>query len=101
METGPEKQNQCDGISMTECLLNDLSVLSLSNDRDNLEKVEADETSHPLILRPPVARKKLLIMDLNGLLADIVSNPPKGCKPDIKIMRRAGENCCLNICQLI
>ncbi|XP_031394385.1 uncharacterized protein LOC116205846 isoform X2 [Punica granatum] len=34
-------------------------------------------------------RKKLLILDINGLLADIVSPPPKECKADIKIARRA------------
>lgn len=37
-------------------------------------------------------RKKLLILDINGLLADVVSPPPKECKADIKIARRAGEN---------
>lgn len=37
-------------------------------------------------------RKKLLILDINGLLADIVSPPPREYKADIKIARRAGEN---------
>ncbi|KAK4801857.1 hypothetical protein SAY86_000060 [Trapa natans] len=33
--------------------------------------------------------KKLLILDINGLLADIVSPPPKEFKADIKFARRA------------
>ncbi|XP_048139845.1 uncharacterized protein LOC115727752 [Rhodamnia argentea] len=39
----------------------------------------------PLFFR----RRKLLILDINGLLADIVSPPPKDYKADIKIARRA------------
>ncbi|GMH15128.1 hypothetical protein Nepgr_016969 [Nepenthes gracilis] len=35
------------------------------------------------------SRKKLLILDINGLLADIVYPPPKGYKADIKIAGRA------------
>ncbi|XP_030452184.1 uncharacterized protein LOC115674019 isoform X2 [Syzygium oleosum] len=34
-------------------------------------------------------RRKLLILDINGLLADIVSPPPKDYKADINIARRA------------
>ncbi|KAA8547904.1 hypothetical protein F0562_004333 [Nyssa sinensis] len=49
------------------------------------------EISHPSPERAPVAysRRKLLILDVNGLLADIVSPPPKECKADINISRRA------------
>ncbi|KAI7744777.1 hypothetical protein M8C21_005133 [Ambrosia artemisiifolia] len=35
------------------------------------------------------SKKMLLILDLNGLLADVINPPPKDCKPDIKISRRA------------
>lgn len=35
------------------------------------------------------SRKKLLILDVNGLLADIISPPPKDCKSDKNILRRA------------
>ncbi|KAK9272911.1 hypothetical protein L1049_003290 [Liquidambar formosana] len=47
--------------------------------------------SHSSPKRPLVGRlrKKLLILDVNGLLADIVSPPPKDYKADIKIARRA------------
>lgn len=45
---------------------------------------------------PPVRsllshRRKLLILDINGLLADIVSPPPKDHKADVNIARRAGD----------
>ncbi|KAL8200652.1 hypothetical protein R6Q57_011991 [Mikania cordata] len=35
------------------------------------------------------SKKILLILDVNGLLADVINPPPKNCKPDIKISRRA------------
>lgn len=35
------------------------------------------------------SRKKLLILDINGILADIVSPPPRGYKADTKIAGRA------------
>ncbi|KAI3503234.1 hypothetical protein L1887_31673 [Cichorium endivia] len=35
------------------------------------------------------SRKKLLILDVNGLLADIINPPPKDCKSDKSISRRA------------
>lgn len=37
-------------------------------------------------------RRKLLILDVNGLLADIVNPPPKDCNPDACFARRASEN---------
>ena len=43
--------------------------------------------SNPSVSR----RKKLLVLDLNGLLADIVS-PLADCKADINIGRRASES---------
>ncbi|KAI3665819.1 hypothetical protein L6452_44454 [Arctium lappa] len=36
-----------------------------------------------------MSRKKLLILDVNGLLADIIFPPPKDCKSDKNILRRA------------
>lgn len=60
--------------------------LALLNIEDNFL-----EGSHIGIERGPVAclRKKLLILDVNGLLADIVHPPPKECKADTNILRRA------------
>ena len=51
------------------------------------------EISHISLLRAPVGhlRKKLLILDINGVLADIVQPAPKNCKPDFKFAGRARE----------
>ncbi|KAI3813263.1 hypothetical protein L1987_17983 [Smallanthus sonchifolius] len=35
------------------------------------------------------SKKMLLILDVNGLLVDVIHPPPKDCKPDIKISKRA------------
>ncbi|KAL0717959.1 hypothetical protein Bca4012_067281 [Brassica carinata] len=48
-----------------------------------------DEIKQVIVSNPSVSRRrKLLVLDLNGLLADIVS-PLAHCKPDINIGRRA------------
>ncbi|KAF5958703.1 hypothetical protein HYC85_005928 [Camellia sinensis] len=62
------------------------ACLAVLNKEDNFVEV-----SHPSPKRLPVAclRRKLLILDLNGLLADIVCPPPKECKADTNISRRA------------
>ncbi|CAL5370738.1 unnamed protein product [Camellia sinensis] len=62
------------------------ACLAVLNKEDNFVEV-----SHPYPERLPVAclRRKLLILDLNGLLADIVCPPPKECKADTNISRRA------------
>lgn len=62
------------------------ACLAVRNKEDNFVEV-----SHPSPERLPVAclRRKLLILDLNGLLADIVYPPPKECKADTNISRRA------------
>ncbi|KAK0583810.1 hypothetical protein LWI29_003383 [Acer saccharum] len=81
--------------------MNKISTLSLSDEGNSAEIVvlsEVDEAkhdkednfskiSHSSVSRAPVnhLRKKLLILDLNGLLADIVSRPPKDRKADKKI----------------
>nr|DAD46452.1 TPA_asm: hypothetical protein HUJ06_016389 [Nelumbo nucifera] len=44
--------------------------------------------------RAPIShfKRKLLILDLNGLLADIVNFVPDGYKPDKKVSRKAHKN---------
>lgn len=84
-----------------------ISNLSLCNGRNSnevaipsgtvktLNKVNGDSgISNATFPRLPSRhlRKKLLILDINGLLADIVSPPPKEHKADTKIARRAGKN---------
>lgn len=39
------------------------------------------------------SKKILLILDVNGLLADIIHPPPLDCKSDINISRRASKIC--------
>ena len=89
--------------------MNKISALSLSDEGNSAEIVvlsEVDEAkhdkednfskiSHSSVSRAPVnyLRKKLLILDLNGLLADIVSRPPKDRKADKKIANCGGEDC--------
>ncbi|XP_057463049.1 uncharacterized protein LOC130753116 [Actinidia eriantha] len=62
------------------------ACLAVLNKEDNFLEV-----SNPSPGRAPVAclRRKLLVLDINGLLADIVSPPPKECKADTNILRRA------------
>ncbi|XP_073057825.1 uncharacterized protein [Primulina eburnea] len=55
---------------------------------------EAESLSKDLVeypSKPPITtdRRKLLVLDVNGLLAYIVMPPPKGSKADINILRRA------------
>lgn len=38
-------------------------------------------------------KKRLIVLDINGLLADVVSPPPKGHKADATIARRASKDC--------
>ncbi|XP_042507232.1 WD repeat-containing protein 87-like isoform X2 [Macadamia integrifolia] len=62
----------------------DISVGAISKEDNLLEKLP------PLPERSPFStRKKLLILDLNGLLADIVSDAPKGFKADKKIAKKS------------
>ncbi|KAF5480188.1 hypothetical protein F2P56_000954 [Juglans regia] len=65
--------------------MNIISTLTPSDERNN-----CSEISHIPLLRAPIGhlRKKLLILDINGLLADIVRPPPKKCKSDINIAGR-------------
>uniref|UniRef100_A0A2N9IN16 FCP1 homology domain-containing protein n=1 Tax=Fagus sylvatica TaxID=28930 RepID=A0A2N9IN16_FAGSY len=55
------------------------------------EEDKSSKLSHISLVRAPVGhlRKKLLILDLNGLLADIVQPAPKNYKPDFKFAERA------------
>ncbi|KAJ6402557.1 hypothetical protein OIU84_014620 [Salix udensis] len=53
------------------------------------ENVPLESLSCLLEITPIPVRKKLLILDINGVLVDIVSSPPKGHIADIKIAKRA------------
>ncbi|TYK03508.1 ubiquitin-like domain-containing CTD phosphatase 1 isoform X2 [Cucumis melo var. makuwa] len=55
------------------------------------EEVNSLSIFQPPLSRPPNCqmRKKLLVLDINGVLVDIVSPPPKERKADINIARHA------------
>ncbi|KAJ6766517.1 NUCLEAR LIM INTERACTOR-INTERACTING FACTOR-RELATED [Salix purpurea] len=53
------------------------------------ENVPLESLSCLVEITPIPVRKKLLILDINGVLVDIVSSPPKGHIADIKIAKRA------------
>lgn len=102
-----ENETNKDGLLNVDDLKN-MSSLSVSDKRDSPSIISSDtfETKHTnsdgdnnfvaensgaLSIGAPktLLKKKLLVLDLNGLLADVVSNPPKGCHGDIKIRRQA------------
>ncbi|KAK8533861.1 hypothetical protein V6N13_028451 [Hibiscus sabdariffa] len=67
--------------------------LDEGNSEEKIDSFDVNETSDVslTIVIPPVSqsRKKLLVLDLNGLLADIVYAPPNNYSPDAYISGRA------------
>ncbi|XP_043704329.1 eukaryotic translation initiation factor 5B-like isoform X2 [Telopea speciosissima] len=80
-----EQKNEIKISSGNGSVMNDdISVGAISKEDNLLEKLPT------LPERSPCSTpKKLLILDLNGLLADIVSDAPKGFKADKKIARKS------------
>lgn len=87
--------------------VNRLSTLSLSDERGSdvlvissggVKTISGEDISsgisHGSIVKEPFryTGKKLLILDINGLIADIVSPPPKGFASDIRIAGRASKD---------
>lgn len=79
--------------------MNTVSTLTLSNkgnSEENNDSFNANEIYDAsfAIIKPPVSqlRNKLLVLDLNGLLADIVYPPPWNYTADAYIAGRAGES---------
>ncbi|MBA0741179.1 hypothetical protein Gogos_014349 [Gossypium gossypioides] len=77
-------------------LVNSISTLTLSDGRNSEEtgdSIFANETNDVslTIVKTPVSqlRKKLIVLDVNGLLADIIYRPPKNYKADAHIAGRA------------
>lgn len=67
-----------------EEILNDQNVIASSfKDSANHHEMQPVRT---LVTK---SKKKLLILDVNGLLADIIHPPPKDCKSDTRILKRA------------
>ncbi|EPS73978.1 hypothetical protein M569_00776, partial [Genlisea aurea] len=48
-----------------------------------------NKCSYPKIARPISVRKKLLVLDVNGILVDIVRPPPKNCRGDVHMYGQA------------
>lgn len=79
--------------------MNMISTLTLSdegNEEENSDSFDANERNDVslAIIKNPVCqlRKKLLVLDLNGLLVDIVDRPPKTYIADARIEGRASKN---------
>ncbi|VVB01584.1 unnamed protein product [Arabis nemorensis] len=72
----------CDGANTENEIDASVTVAATVKD-DSCVRIDEGNRSNP-----SVSRKKLLVLDLNGLLANIVSSFP-GCKADIVIGRRA------------
>ena len=60
---------------------------------NELRKLYRQKTLQISTVRPSIVclKKKLIILDLNGLLVDIVSPPPKYRKPDAMVGKKASE----------
>lgn len=62
----------------------------LVNRGENPPDISQSQPERALICH---SRKKLLILDVNGLLADILPYPVEGYKPDIIVSRKSGQSC--------
>ncbi|KAI5340773.1 hypothetical protein L3X38_020047 [Prunus dulcis] len=81
-----KKSNLLQDISLSDNLRQEYGAVKTMNEVDHSSGI-----SNRSIVRAPVCdiEKKLLILDINGLLADIVSPPPKGLASDKRIAGRA------------
>lgn len=80
-------------LSLVDERSDDIVVISSGAVKTMNEVDHSSGISNRSIVRAPVCdiEKKLLILDINGLLADIVSPPPKGLASDKRIAGRASE----------
>ncbi|BBH00219.1 Haloacid dehalogenase-like hydrolase superfamily protein [Prunus dulcis] len=78
-------------MSLVDERSDDIVVISSEAVKTMNEVDHSSGISNRSIVRAPVCdiEKKLLILDINGLLADIVSPPPKGLASDKRIAGRA------------
>ncbi|XP_024007220.1 uncharacterized protein LOC112083427 [Eutrema salsugineum] len=80
------EQEEADDVVASDANIEEKNEASVTSDA--IEKEEVACVASDGIKERSVSRKKLLVLDLNGLLADIVSTPAVS-KPDIIIKRRA------------
>ncbi|CAK9184443.1 unnamed protein product [Ilex paraguariensis] len=83
--TQPGSQRNGKHPSFDSDVINHVSLV-VASQADNLVKVPHATPQRALVV---CSGRKLLILDVNGVLADIVSPPPKEFKADIYISRRA------------
>nr|GEV47388.1 hypothetical protein [Tanacetum cinerariifolium] len=78
-------------ISSSDMPMNMTIVRTLSENLTigNLEILNDHNGGDPKRSHVIRSRKMLLVLDVNGLLADIIQPPPKDCKSDINIKKRA------------
>jgi len=74
--------------TIAEEIITELSVIDKKEEEENNLCISSTEI---LSIGSLKKKKKLLVLDLNGLLADIVFPPPKHVKPDAIIAKKACE----------
>lgn len=86
----------CSKRSPAKNLVQEKHLLLSGEVTKHISSTAVDKADRLILSRPPpeivpraFSRRKLLILDVNGVLADVVSPPPKDCKGDINILRRA------------
>lgn len=87
-------QGKCSDESRSVISTCDVGALHLSSP----DVLEAECLSQDLGLHPRIApiasiKRKLLVLDVNGLLAHIVMPAPKDCRGDVHILGRASKMC--------
>lgn len=86
------------GSELVKAVMNELHLsyqmdkMSICNSADDENSTDEAVASIPSLLGEFAIRshRKLLILDLNGILADIVTRPPKAVKPDAHVAKRGG-----------
>jgi len=74
--------------TIAEEIITELSVIDKKEEEENNLCISSTEI---LSIGSLKKKKKLLVLDLNGLLADIVFPSPKHVKPDAIIAKKACE----------
>lgn len=92
-QTDAKHIRRLSNLSLSDKRSDDVVVISSGAVKTMNEEDYRSGISNSSIVRTPVCdiEKKLLILDINGLLADIVSPPPKGLASDRRIAGRASE----------
>ena len=85
MNTGSSISDQTDSEKQLLSCVDEIQRLAFSNTEESQEVFQISLIKTPIIH----FKKKLLVLDVNGLLVDIVSPPPKDKEADARIAGRA------------